>query len=91
MIVRCKLDGQLYALKSIKKSLLDSEKKKQSVLTEKDILERIDHPLLIKMHHYFETARCHHFIMDFCPGGELFFHMHQNSSFKERVARAVLV
>jgi serine/threonine protein kinase len=78
-------------MKSIKKSLLDTERKKLSVQVEKEILEKIDHPLLIKKHFYFDTPKYHHFVLDFCPGGELYFHMKQTGKFKEQVARAVVV
>ena len=60
-------------MKTIKKSnVLNDELKKKSVQIEREILEKVNHPLIVKMHHYFETSKNYHFVLDFCPGGELY-------------------
>jgi len=41
------------------------------------------------MHQYFETPTHHNFVLDFCPGGELFFHLHSLGKFSEEVSRYV--
>jgi hypothetical protein len=42
-------------MKSIKKAALDDDKKKQSVKVEKEILEHMNNPMIVKMHFCFET------------------------------------
>lgn len=43
------------------------------------------------MHHTFETDKYYHYVLDFCPGGELFFHLHNYGKFDEKVAKVILV
>lgn len=74
-LVRCIKDGKLYAMKTILKSSLDDENKRRSVEIERDILERINHPLIVKMHAYIVNDKSHNFILDFCPGGELYWYI----------------
>ena len=81
-LVRCKKNGLLYAMKTVKKKMLDNEQKQKSVLIEKDILERVDNNFVVKMHYYFENKKQHSFIVDFCPGGELFTHIHAHGKIK---------
>ena len=45
-------------------------------MTEKRILEKCDNPFLIKLRWSFKTQKELHFVLDFMPGGELFFHLH---------------
>lgn len=40
-------------------------------------MEKIDFPLIASLHATFESAHHLNFLMDFYPGGELFFHLQQ--------------
>lgn len=42
------------------------------------------------MHYYFESEREHCFIVDFCPGGELFTHVHSKGKIKEHIAKKLI-
>jgi serine/threonine protein kinase len=78
-------------MKSIKKKILDNDPKKlEQVMVEKEILQRSEsHNHLVRMHFYFESATHYNFVLDFCPGGELFFHLNRMTKFKEDVARTI--
>ncbi|CDW80366.1 camp-dependent protein kinase catalytic [Stylonychia lemnae] len=89
-LVRSKFNGNLYALKSIKKELLDTEQKQNSVEVERQILEKVKNNHIILMHHYFETDNYYHYILDFCPGGELYFHLKNLSKFDEKLAKSII-
>jgi serine/threonine protein kinase len=41
-------------------------------MTEKQILAEIEHPFLIKMHSSFQDDKKLYFVLEYCPGGELF-------------------
>ncbi len=56
-------------------------------MTERRILESLSHPFLIKMHWAFQSEEYLHLVLDFCPGGELFFHLSRFGKFPENVAR----
>ena len=44
---------------------------------------------IVDMHAYFETTTHYHFLLDFCPGGELFFHLKKRGKFSEDVSRMI--
>ncbi|CAG9318245.1 unnamed protein product [Blepharisma stoltei] len=85
--VRKKDTGLLYAIKTISKDFVRKEIKVAQILTEKDILMRMAHPFIVKLHWAFQTAEKLHLVMDLCPGGELFFHLHNLGRFTEDQAR----
>lgn len=39
------------------------------------------------MHWSFQSTEDIHFVMDFCPGGELFYHLHKHGRFSEGIAK----
>ena len=47
----------------------------KSCVAERDILEKIDSPFIVKLHYAFQTEAKLYFVMDFLNGGELFFHL----------------
>ena len=56
-------------------------------MSERDILEQLDHPFLIKLHWAFQSTHELFFVMDICTGGELFFHLLQHRRFSEKQAK----
>ena len=73
--VRKKDTGMIYAMKSIEKKKILKENLKSHILSEKQILSTIKSPFISKLHWAFQTKNKLHFIMDFYPGGELYFHL----------------
>lgn len=63
--------GMLYAMKIVAKSTA----KRHRVLAEKDIMTRLDHPRILKLHWAFQTQSELFFVLEVCPCGELFTHM----------------
>ena len=57
-----------------------------SVIAERDILEKIDSPFIVKLHYAFQTPAKLYFVMDFLNGGELFYHLRKDQKFSERRA-----
>ena len=47
----------------------DPEKLQELIYNEKSINEMLDHPMLVKMHTFFETEFFYVFILDYCPSG----------------------
>ena len=77
----------IFALKAMDKSLISQWKKMDYVMNEKEILSMIDHPFIMKMHYSFSTKNYLNLVLDFCPGGELFFHIVKQKRFTESVAK----
>ena len=71
--VRKNSNGRVYAMKVINKAkIADSKADVRHTRTERDVLVRVDHPFLIKLHYAFETAERLYLVQEFCRGGELF-------------------
>jgi serum/glucocorticoid-regulated kinase 2 len=75
--------GELYAMKSLKKSVLLDQEQIENTLLEKKILESLEHPFLIEMMFYFTTQERIYFVMPFMRGGELFQHLRRFKIFSE--------
>jgi serine/threonine protein kinase len=85
--VRKRDSGQLYAAKVMNKAFLLREEKATQVLTELSILSCTAHPFLIQLQWAFQTTTELFLVLDFCPGGELFYHLHNLGRFTEDQAR----
>jgi len=73
--VKEKSTGKMYAMKVLnKKSILD-EQQVQHTIAERNILMKIKHPFLMKLHYAFQTAEKLALVMDFVNGGDLFYHL----------------
>ena len=67
--VRNKITGKMYACKKLSKlKLKDLEKFRREI----DILEKTDHPNIIKLYEVYESQNSLYLIMEECHGGELF-------------------
>ena len=87
LLCRKKDTGRLYAMKILKKSKLIREKKVKPILSERAVLEQLDHPFIVKLHWAFQSKEELFFILDICTGGELFFHLNNFKRFPEPLAR----
>lgn len=91
-LVRQKNTGKLYACKTVSKANILKQKKICNVLSEHKILSKVSHPFVIQLHSCFQTVIFIkidnlHFILEFCPGGELFYHLGNLGRFTEDQAR----
>lgn len=81
---RHKPSGQYRAVKVMSKErLFQQEQRLQRVITEKRILSRLQHPFVVSLHWAFQTTTHLFLVLDFCGGGELFFHMLHRGRFEE--------
>lgn len=47
------------------------------------ILEKLNHPFIVKLHYAFQTPEKLYFVIDFLNGGELFWHLRKEHRFSE--------
>lgn len=87
ILARKKDSSRLFAIKRINKDFIVQENKVQQMLVEKQILEKVHHPFVINLHWAYQTANDLNLVMDFCPGGELFFHLQHLGRFTEEHAQ----
>lgn len=84
MVARHKSTGQLVAIKSLSKKAITAQNQIQHSMSEKAVLTMCrNHPFIIQIHAAFQTIDHLHMVLDYCPGGELFFHLSQAGRFKE--------
>lgn len=88
MQVRKKDTGKLYAIKMMNKDrILTNHKRMERALMERQVLLKTKHPFIIQMYAAFQTRTHLFFVLEFCAGGELFFHMMKRNRFDEATAR----
>jgi protein-serine/threonine kinase len=71
-------------MKTISKSFIESKAKIPQIYTELEVLKKVKSPFVVTCHYAFTSRANLHILLDFCPGGELFFHMHNLGRFTER-------
>jgi serine/threonine protein kinase len=79
--------GEFYALKELKKQAIIERNQVEHTKAEREIMEKIDFPFLMKLHYAFQTDTKLYFVMDYLPGGELFFHLKNEHRLDESRAR----
>jgi serine/threonine protein kinase len=87
LLVKNKMDNQLLALKCIKKRQIIKNKNIENIKNEKQILEKIEHPFIIKMRFTFQNRDKIFLAFDYYNGGEMFFHLQKQKRFSEHMAR----
>ena len=88
ILVKKKDTSQHYAMKILKKSMVESKKQESHVRNERDILlEMKGRPFLIDLYFAFQTEKTLCFVLEYCPGGELFNLLQKWNRFSEEHAR----
>ncbi|GMF35498.1 unnamed protein product [Phytophthora fragariaefolia] len=85
-VLLCRLracPSRLFAVKVVYKSKLGSinglegdrnaTREAKRLLTEKKVLCSVDHPFITKMYCSFETPDALNFVLEYCPGGDMYF------------------
>lgn len=76
--------GKLYAKKTIKKAKISiDEKLTKNQLNERQILTNIQHPSIVKLFYAFHDNQNINFILEYVPGGEIFYHLANQQRFSE--------
>lgn len=78
---------QVYAIKTLKKKHLIKKNQVEHTIAERSILENIQHPFIIELAYAFQNKTKLYFVLEFCPGGELFFHLSRIGQFDEKITK----
>jgi hypothetical protein len=87
MQVRNKHTGRIYAMKVLAKANIIRRNQVEHTRTERNVLGRINHPFIVGLNAAFQTADKLYFVLDYCAGGELFFHLGREGRFAEERTR----
>ena len=86
-LVREKASKELFAMKVLKKDYIIKKNQVEHTKTERSVLGNINHPYIVGMAKAFQTSDKLFFILDYCAGGELFFHLGKIGRFPEERAK----
>ena len=87
MLAKAKDTGTIYAMKALSKAQLIERNEVTHTKTERRALEDTHHPYLVHLRFAFQTPTKLYLVMDYCNGGELFYHLKKAHRFAEPRAR----
>ena len=77
--------GQLFAMKILQKRKVVARNQIEHTKAERNVLTRMKHiPFIVGVHYAFQTDEALFLVLDFVPGGELFFHLKEHGRFAEK-------
>ena len=71
-------NNQIYAMKVINKKYLIQNQQLRYAVTECNVLKQAQSPFIVTLHFAFQTPDNLYMILDYCPGGDLNFHIMNN-------------
>ena len=74
-------------MKILRKTHLLKKQQIERTRTERKVLSIVDHPFIMKLHFAFQTEDKLFLVLDYCAGGELFFHLSRHKRFPESWTR----
>ena len=78
-------------MKIMHKEKIKKQNRVKQVMVERNLLLKIDrHPFIVRIEDAFQTQHYLHLVLEFCPGGELFFHLLKKRRFSETNARLII-
>ncbi|KAL4151517.1 hypothetical protein PRNP1_008459 [Phytophthora ramorum] len=87
LLVRKKHSSQLFAVKILSKPAIVKKQQVEHTRTERRVLASVSHPFVVCLHYAFQTKDKLYFVLDYCPGGDMFFHLSRCGCFPEAMAK----
>ena len=72
VLVKKKDSGEIFAIKILKKKYIEKRKQEQHVMVERNVLAGVAHQFIVKLNYSFQSPKKLFFVLEYCPGGELF-------------------
>ena len=86
-VCKYKENGQIYAVKKMKKEIMKKKNQSFHIRTERDILKSIDSPLITRLNYSFQDEQYLYLVMDFCQGGDLMSYLIKEDTLSEEKAK----
>eukprot|EP00298_Acanthocystis_sp_HF-20_P001556 c11969_g1_i1.p1 GENE.c11969_g1_i1~~c11969_g1_i1.p1 ORF type:complete len:481 (+),score=177.81 c11969_g1_i1:19-1461(+) len=87
LLVRHKSTGEVFAMKVLRKSAIVLANQVDNIKSELQILQQVNCPFIVKLHHAFQTEGEVYFVLNFIRGGDLFYRLKKEGFFSEDRAR----
>jgi len=78
---------KMFALKVLRKDNIIKRNQVEHTRTERSVLGYVNHPFIVGLKMAFQSKEKLYFVLDYCAGGELFFHLSKVGKFPEPRAR----
>ena len=88
--VKWKKNGMIFAMKEMSKARIIDRKAVKLVITERDILSKINHPFIINLHFSFQDSNKLYLIMDLVKGKDLRIHLNQLKTMTEEQTKFIV-
>ena len=85
--VRKRDTGEVFAMKVMSKTDLIRRNQIRHALTERTLLQAMQHPFIVPLCYAFQSESSLHLILELQAGGELFFHLRREGAFAESRVR----
>ena len=86
-LARKKSNNKIYAIKVLDKKNINKNKQIDLTKLERKILKTIKDRFLIKLYFAFQSPTKLFLVIEYCPGGELYFYLRICKKFHEKVVR----
>merc|ERR1719409_529919 len=83
MLVKHANSDQSFAMKMLRKDNVVKRNQVDHTQAERNVLEIARHPFIVDLMYAFQTPKKLYFVLEFCSGGELFFHLSRAGRFSE--------
>jgi serine/threonine protein kinase len=87
LLVQKEDSGSMYAMKVLKKHHVARKNQIEHTRTERRILAQVHHPFICLLRYAFQTKSKLYLVLDYHPGGELFYHLSRRGRFREQEAK----
>jgi serine/threonine protein kinase len=75
--------AEMFALKVLRKDNIIKRNQVEHTKTERSVLGYVNHPFIVGLKMAFQSKDKLYFVLDYCAGGELFFHLGKLGKFPE--------
>jgi len=73
----------VFAMKMLRKDHIVKRNQVEHTRSERNVLEATSHPFIVTLHFCFQTPKKLYMVLEYCAGGELFFHLSQAGRFSQ--------
>ena len=88
--VQLKKTKETYALKEMSKVKIIDRRSEESIISERELLSKLNHPFIVNMHFAFQDFSNLYLVMDYLTGGDLRYHISKNHIFSEKQTKFFL-
>lgn len=83
MLVKKSGGDEVFAMKMLRKDHIVKRNQVEHTRTERSVLEAATHPFIVDLKYAFQTPTKLYVVLEYCAGGELFFHLSRAGRFSE--------